>query len=110
MQPITEFKNFGNVPVKEISPGFFCKLVHTENNTINFLEVKAGSIMPLHKHPHEQSSFVLEGQFEMMVNGETKVLTANDFVVIPGNIEHSGKAITDCRLIDVFSPVREEYR
>ncbi|MCU0388315.1 MAG: cupin domain-containing protein [Chitinophagaceae bacterium] len=110
MNTLTKFQNFDEVPVKQIAPGFFCKLVHTENNTINFLEVKAGSQLPNHSHPHEQSSFILDGQFEMTVNGESKVLVANDFVVIPGGVEHGGKAITDCKLIDVFSPVREDYR
>jgi len=103
------FRKFEEVPVKQIAPGFFCKLVHTGNNTINFLDVKAGSVLPLHKHLHEQSSFVLEGQFEMTVAGHTRILNTDDFVVIPGNIEHGGKALTDCRLIDVFFPVREDY-
>jgi len=104
------FQQFAAIKAKEIAPGFLSKLIHTENNTINFLEVKAGSILPLHYHPHEQSSFVLEGSFEMTVDGETKILTASDFVLIPGGVAHSGKAITDCRLIDIFSPVREDYR
>ena len=104
------FQKFSDVPVKEIAPGFFAQPVHTENNTVNFLEVKAGSEMKLHNHPHEQSSYVLKGEFEMTVDGVTKVLTAEDFVVIPGMIWHSGRAITDCTLIDVFSPVREDFR
>jgi quercetin dioxygenase-like cupin family protein len=104
------FHQFSAVPVKEIAPGFFSKLIHTENNTINFLEVKAGSEIPMHSHPHEQSSFVMEGSFEMTVNGETKVLSTNDFVLIPGGVLHRGRAITDCKLIDIFSPVREDYR
>lgn len=104
------FQKFKMVPVKEIAPGFFSRLIHTENNTINFLEVKKDSELPLHSHPHEQSSFVLEGTFEMTVNGETRQLGPEDFVLIPGGVSHSGKALTDCKLIDVFSPVREDYR
>jgi quercetin dioxygenase-like cupin family protein len=104
------FQNFTEIAVKEIAPGFFSKLIHTENNTINFLEVKKDSELPMHHHPHEQSSFVLEGIFEMTVNGETRQLGPEDFVLIPGGVYHGGKAITDCKLIDVFSPVREDYR
>ncbi|RYE17107.1 MAG: cupin domain-containing protein [Sphingobacteriaceae bacterium] len=104
------FQNFSNIATKEIASGFFCKLIHTANNTINFLEVAAGSILPLHQHPHEQSSFVLEGDFEMTVGDETRLLTVNTFALIPGNVMHGGKAITNCKLIDIFSPVREDYR
>lgn len=104
------FYAFDEMPSKEIAPGFSCKLIHTENNTINFLDVKAGSSIPLHRHVHEQSSFVLEGEFEMTVNGETRVLTPGVYCLIPSNTEHGGRAITDCRLIDIFSPVREDYR
>ncbi len=104
------FNQFSNIPVKEIAPGFFSKLIHTDNNTINFLEVTAGSSIPLHQHPHEQSSFVLEGEFEMTVGEETQILTANTFALIPGNVLHGGRAITNCKLIDIFSPVREDYR
>ena len=101
---------FNDLQVKEIAPGFFSKLIHTENNTINFLEVKAGSMLAMHQHPHEQSSFVLEGEFEMTIDGETRILTPLQFALIPGGVPHGGRAITDCRLIDVFSPVREDYR
>ncbi len=104
------FQQFSNIAGKEIAPGFFSKLIHTENNTINFLEVKAGSTIPLHQHPHEQSSFVLEGEFEMTVNGESRILNTNQFALIPGGVVHGGRAISDCKLIDIFSPVREDYR
>jgi quercetin dioxygenase-like cupin family protein len=106
----TCFKAFADIPVKEIAPGFFSKLIHTENNTINFLEVKAGSAIPMHRHVHEQSSFVLEGVFEMTVGGETQLLNPGVFCIIASNTEHGGRAVTDCRLVDIFSPVREDYR
>ena len=53
---------------------------------------------------------VVEGEFEFTLNGQTQVYTAGAIVPIPSNIPHSGKALTACKLMDVFSPVREEYR
>lgn len=103
------FKSFASIPTKEIAPGFFSKLIHTGANTFNFIEVKAGCSVPLHRHVHEQSSFVIEGKFEMTVAGDTKILDAGLFALIPSNVLHGGTAITDCKLIDIFSPVREDY-
>ncbi|MBB3967858.1 cupin domain-containing protein [Mucilaginibacter phyllosphaerae] len=104
------FRQFSDIPVKEIAPGFFSKLIHTANNTINFIEVKAGNSVPDHQHIQEQLSFVIEGEFELTVDGEVQMLDTGLFAVIPPNVRHSGMAITDCKLIDVFSPVREDYR
>lgn len=104
------FHQFSDIPTKEIAPGFFSKLIHTDNNTINFIEVKAGGTVPRHQHIHQQCAFVLEGKFELTVNDVPQVLEPGIFAVVPSNVWHSGTAITDCKLIDVFSPVREDYR
>jgi quercetin dioxygenase-like cupin family protein len=104
------FKAFADIDVKEIAPGFFSKLIHTDTNTINFIEVKAGCSVPLHRHVHEQLSFVLEGIFEMTVNGQPQQLDKGLYCIIPSNVEHGGIAITDCKLIDIFSPAREDYK
>lgn len=104
------FKYFSDIPAKEIAPGFFSKFIHTDTNTINFLEVKAGSSIQLHKHVHQQCSFAIEGKFELIVNGQAQVLEPGSFAIIPSNVEHGGTAVTDCKLIDIFSPVREDYR
>jgi quercetin dioxygenase-like cupin family protein len=104
------FHSLADIEIKEIAPGFLSKLVHTSGNTINFIEVKAGNAVPLHTHMHEQSSFVLEGQFEMTIAGETQVLEPGTYCIIPSMVQHGGKAITDCKLLDIFNPVREDYR
>ncbi|GAB3920665.1 cupin domain-containing protein [Mucilaginibacter myungsuensis] len=103
------FNNFSEIVTKEMTPGYFSKLIHTDTNTVNFLEVKAGSVSALHRHPHTQMAFVVEGIFEMTVEGEIRQLDSGQFVMIPSNALHGGTAITDCKLIDVFSPVREDY-
>jgi quercetin dioxygenase-like cupin family protein len=53
---------------------------------------------------------LLEGRFEMVVGGERMLLEAGQAVVIPSNVPHSGKALTNCRILDVFSPVREDFK
>jgi quercetin dioxygenase-like cupin family protein len=104
------FKRFSDIKTKEVAPGFFSKLVHTENNTINFLEVKKGSSIQRHRHVHQQCSFAIEGQFELVVDDVPQILENGIFAIVPSNVWHSGVAITDCKLIDIFSPVREDYR
>src|SRR5882757_33465 len=104
------FRYFNDIETKEIAPGFFSKLIHTETNTINFIEVKAGCSVPRHRHIHEQCSFIIEGEFELTVNDIPQLLNTGLFAIVPSNVWHSGTAITDCRLIDIFSPVREDYK
>lgn len=98
------------LPTKELASGYHARLVHTDQLTVAHLEVEAGSILPEHQHPHEQITNILTGEFEMTVGGVTQHCTAGSVVVIPGNTPHSARAITDCRLVDVFHPAREDYK
>ena len=95
---------------KEIMPGYHGKLVHAQNMSIAFWEVEEGATVPEHSHMNEQIMQVLEGRFEFTVDGKTKVYLPDDLVIIPANTPHGGRALTPCRLMDVFSPVREEYK
>ncbi len=65
---------------------------------------------PEHQHPHEQTVNVLEGTLDLVVAGEPIVLTAGQSYVIPPDVPHAGRARTACRVLDVFAPVREDYR
>ena len=95
---------------REIIPGFHGKLIHTQNMSLAYWDVEQGAQVPEHAHMHEQVMQVLEGKFEFTVNGETKVYQADEMVVIPPHIPHGGRAITACKIMDIFSPVREDYK
>ncbi|MEP7142937.1 MAG: cupin domain-containing protein [Ferruginibacter sp.] len=104
------YKEIKQIAPREIVKGYKAKFIHTESMTMAFWEVDAGAVMPIHHHIHEQTSQVLEGQFELMVNGERKIFEPGFVAIIPSNAPHGGVAITACKLLDIFSPVREDYK
>ncbi|MEN8788081.1 MAG: cupin domain-containing protein [Flavobacteriaceae bacterium] len=102
--------NIEDLEAREYFPGFLGKMIHTQHMTIAFWEVTAGAEVPEHAHHHEQVLHVLEGRFEFTLNGHTSTYESGDLVVIPPNAVHSGIARTACKLMDVFSPAREDYK
>ncbi len=95
---------------KEVVPGYMARFIHTPHMTFSYLSVKAGAALPEHSHPHEQVAHVLKGEFQLTLAGDPIRFGPGEVVVIPSNAPHSGLAITDCELLDVFTPVREDYR
>jgi quercetin dioxygenase-like cupin family protein len=95
---------------REIIPGFKGRFINTENLTVVHWYINAGSSLQEHSHPHEQVTNLIEGEFEFTLDGEVTKLTAGGVVAIPSDVKHSAKAITDCYVVDVFYPVREDYK
>ena len=103
-------KEFQDIEPKQIIPGFSARFIHTDAQTISLVEVEKGAFLPSHSHVHEQISQVLEGEFELTVGGKCKIYRKGDLAIIRSNVDHSGKALTACTILDIFSPVREDYR
>jgi quercetin dioxygenase-like cupin family protein len=72
-------------------------------------EIDKGAELPEHSHMHEQVVHVYEGELQVTVAGETAVLRGGMVGVIPANAVHSGRALTNCRVMDAFYPRREDY-
>ncbi|MEM9000378.1 MAG: cupin domain-containing protein [Bacteroidota bacterium] len=102
--------NLSELPSKEIMPGYHGKMVHAKTMSWAFWNVDEGAEVPIHQHIHEQIMHVVSGKFEFTVDGNTHTYGAGDVVIIPANSPHGGKALTVCKLMDVFCPVREEYK
>ncbi|MEP7110960.1 MAG: cupin domain-containing protein [Ferruginibacter sp.] len=104
------YKEIEQIEPKEIVKGYKARFIHSEMMTMAFWEVEAGAVMPIHQHIHEQISQVLEGKFELVVAGKRIVYEPGFVAVIPSNTPHGGVAITNCKLLDMFSPAREDYK
>lgn len=98
-----------DLDASEEIPGFVGRFLHGDNMTVTRWSVDAGASFPEHSHPHEQVSVVLDGEFALTIDGETRVLAPGQIAVIPPRAAHSGEARTDCEILDIFSPVREDY-
>jgi len=94
----------------EILKGFKGRFVHAKSFTIAFWEIEAGSVLPEHSHIHEQTTQIIEGSLELIIDGNNNICKAGTIVVIPPNVTHKGKALTDCKVVDIFCPVREDYK
>jgi quercetin dioxygenase-like cupin family protein len=104
------YVDFLNLKEHEIVPGFHARFVHSDYMTLAYWNIDAGASLPDHAHPHEQIVNIIEGEFAFTLDGETRTLVAGSVVNIPSNVKHSGKAVTNCKIIDAFYPVREDYR
>lgn len=98
------------LPQKEIFPGYITRLIHGAQTTVSFVDITKGSNLPEHHHPHEQVTYIAEGELEMTIGGEVMLLKKGMVHVIPSNVPHSAVAHVDCKAIDFFSPARDDYR
>lgn len=104
------YLHLSDIAVKDILPGFHGRMIHTDHVTVAHFRIDAGSVLPEHFHVHEQVTNVLEGELEMVIGGVKRVCKAGDCAVIPSNMPHSGRALTDVWVVDVFCPTREDYK
>ncbi|PWH81698.1 cupin domain-containing protein [Algibacter marinivivus] len=101
---------FSDIQEKNLVKGISGKYIHTENNTVGYIEIKNGAVLPAHSHIHEQITQVISGKLEMTIDGVTQILESGSITIIPSNSVHSAFAHTDCIVIDTFFPVREDYK
>ena len=104
------FLNTSEIQTHELFPGVHAKLIHTDSVTIAHVLLDKGSVVAEHSHVHEQIINVMEGTFELTVDGETKTVSAGHVAVVPCNVKHSLVAISGGKILDVFSPVREDLK
>jgi quercetin dioxygenase-like cupin family protein len=80
-----------------------------ERTHLTEFRLAGGSIIPMHSHPQEQTGYLVSGRMRFMIGGETFEAEAGDGWNIGGGIEHSVDVHEGCLVIEVFSPVRQDY-
>ena len=101
----------GHGSVHAIFPGVSICTNAGDSIMLSLVTFEPGSVVPEHAHPHEQMGVMISGRLEFDVGGLTRVLGPGDSWKIPGGVVHSVRALDGPAVaLDVFHPVRDDYR
>lgn len=105
------FCDVENREAKEVVSGVRIRTFWGKEMLLSAAELDANVVMPVHSHPQEQAIIVVSGEFELTIDGETRTVQAGDAAIVPAGVEHGVRTgDKPARVVDVFSPVREDYQ
>lgn len=91
-------------------PGIQMKtLCHGAQTLLVEFRLARGASIPEHRHPHEQTGYLVSGRMLMQVEQASRELLPGDSWSIPSNAAHQVKVLEDTVVVEVFSPLRTEY-
>ncbi|MCX7394425.1 MAG: cupin domain-containing protein [Planctomycetales bacterium] len=104
------FINIDEIPLISPVPGCRMRTPFGQNIMLSHLEMDDGAEVPLHSHPHEQGGMLIRGRLQLTIGDETRLCESGAMFLIPPNVPHRAVAVAGPVLVlDVFSPVREDY-
>jgi quercetin dioxygenase-like cupin family protein len=103
------FIDTSSLAVIERLPGWHGRCFHSPSMTFAHYDFVRGSSIHEHLHPQEEVYEVIEGELEMTIDGVTQIARPGLVAIVPGNVCHSVKALTDGRAIIVDYPLRRDF-
>ncbi len=100
-----------NIEYRKVGPGTVRKVLAYSDNIMNVeLRFDKGATGAMHSHPHEQIGYVIEGTLIYKEEGcEAVELHAGDTYLVPPDVMHGIECVTDVKLLDIFTPMREDF-
>jgi quercetin dioxygenase-like cupin family protein len=103
------FVDTRKLKVIERLPGWQGRYFHSPSMTFAHYDFVRGSSIHEHFHPQEEVYEVTEGELEITIDGVTQITRPGLVAIVPGNVPHSVKALTDGRAIIIDYPVRHDF-
>lgn len=105
-----QHQDWDSIPVEQIGDGIERQMLWGARTMVCRLRIAARTVTPVHSHPHEQITLVERGRVLFTVAGQERVTSAGDVLLFPPHCEHGATMLgEDVVLIDIFSPVREDF-
>jgi quercetin dioxygenase-like cupin family protein len=103
------FLDTNSLPVIERLPGWHGRYFHSENMTFAHYDFKRDSSIHEHFHAEEEVYEVIDGELEVTIDGVAQIARAGLVAIVPGNVRHSVKALTDGKVIIVDYSARRDF-
>jgi quercetin dioxygenase-like cupin family protein len=87
----------------------FVVLSHGPESMVTKMLYKKEDNVPFHKHPNEQSGYVISGEYRIIFENNVKIIGPGDSYSIPRDVEHRIEIIEPGEVLDFFSPPRKDY-
>lgn len=100
---------WASLPTEHITPTIARKYLTGARVTVARFELKRGGVVPRHHHENEQVSCVLTGALRFNFDGREVVVRDGEVMQIPGGVPHEVAVLEDTVVIDVFSPLRQDW-
>jgi quercetin dioxygenase-like cupin family protein len=98
------------VPVERLAEGIERRMVVGQQLMACHLRFAPHVVTPIHRHPHEQMTLVLEGRVRFTIEGKDRVAEAGDVLHFASNVEHGATMLDEeVVLVDIFTPLREDF-
>jgi quercetin dioxygenase-like cupin family protein len=103
------YTSIDKVPPYSLLSGITMQSVAGNRIMMTWVTIEPNAVVPTHQHPHEQSGTVLEGIMTLTLGDKTYDVHPGDIYTIPPNLPHSAISKDGCRVLDIFSPAREDF-
>ena len=100
---------WSDVPSETITPFIARRYITGDRVTVARFELKQNGVVPRHSHEQEQISYVVNGRLKFLINGQELLVSAGEVLQIPSWVEHEVHVLEDTQVLDVFSPVRQDW-
>ncbi len=102
--------DWASVPTEHVNVGIARQMVWGERVMVCRLVIAPHTVTPVHSHPHEQVTLVIQGPVEFTIDDQTRIVNTGDVLHFPSNIRHGATMLDrEVVLIDIFSPIREDF-
>jgi quercetin dioxygenase-like cupin family protein len=105
------FDDLRGLPLIQVWDTVAARAIHGERQSLAVVELDPNAVVPEHRHESEQLGLVITGSLEFRIGDETRELGPGEAWTIPSNVPHEVTAGPEgAVVIDVFAPVREDWR